>query len=77
MTTNIDRAAEVIYRALSGKYGDFCHHEDTAQALAAENLLMPDLPEPDSTGSITAWMADDPVLTVTAHSILGVSLISE
>lgn len=46
MTANIDRAADVVYRTLSGKYGDFGHHEDVAQALAHDGYLMPDLPEP-------------------------------
>lgn len=41
MTTNIDRAADVIYGTLSGKYGDFGHHEDAAQALADAGLLAP------------------------------------
>lgn len=42
MTTDqatIDKAAQVIYDTLSGKYGDFCHHDDAAQALADAGLL--------------------------------------
>ena len=48
MTTNIDRAAACAYGTLSGKYGDFDHHWDVADALAAEGLLMPDLPKPET-----------------------------
>lgn len=39
--SNIDRAADIIYRSLSGKYGDFGHQEDVAQALADDGLLAP------------------------------------
>lgn len=39
-----DRAAEIIYRTLKGKYGDFSHHEETANALAAAGVLA--APEP-------------------------------
>ena len=47
MTNNIDRAAELIYDALSGQYGDFgLPTAFVAQALADAGLLMPDLPEP-------------------------------
>lgn len=82
--TNIERAAEVLadwadslggLSAIDRDYdGDLT---GGAEALADAGLLAPDLPAPDYTGSITAWMDDDPVLTVTEHSILGVSLISE
>lgn len=54
MARNVERAAEVIYRALSGKYGDFNHHDLVSQALAEAGLLMPDLPEPAYEGS-TTW----------------------
>lgn len=50
MPTNQQRAAEVCYRTLSGKYGDFCHQEEVAQALTDAGLLMPDLPEPELPG---------------------------
>ena len=39
--TNIDRAADIIYGTLSGKYGDFSHHREVAQALADAGLLTP------------------------------------
>lgn len=42
--TNTDRAAKVVYDTLSGKYGDFGHHEEVARALTDAGLLMPDLP---------------------------------
>lgn len=39
-TTEItDRAAEIIYRTLKGKYGDFSHHGETANALADAGVL--------------------------------------
>lgn len=44
--SNRDRAAEVIYKTLAGKYGDFTIPTDAAQALADASLLAPDLPEP-------------------------------
>ena len=34
-----DRAAEIIYRTLKGKYGDFSHHGETAHALADAGVL--------------------------------------
>ena len=73
--SNIERAAKAIFL----EAGPLSTHdaEDVAQALADAGLLAPELPAPDYTGSITEWMEDDPVLTVTEHSILGVSLISE
>ncbi|WP_288833706.1 hypothetical protein [uncultured Corynebacterium sp.] len=46
-TTNIDRAADIIYDTLSGQYGDFCIPTDAAEALADAGLIAPDLPEPD------------------------------
>lgn len=39
MTDTTDRAAEIIYRTLKGKYGDFSHHGETANALAAAGVL--------------------------------------
>lgn len=39
MTAHIDRAAEVIYDELSGKYGDFNMPTGAAQALDAAGLL--------------------------------------
>jgi len=72
--TNIDHAAEIIAESITR---DSAPAHEIVADLEHDGLLMPDLPDYDYTGSITAWMADDPVLTVTAHSILGVSLISE
>lgn len=43
MTTNQDRAEDVIYRTLNGRFGDFSGHDDAAQALADAGLLTPDL----------------------------------
>lgn len=45
--STIDRAAEVIYDTLNGRYGDFLFPTDAAQALADAGLLAPDLPEPN------------------------------
>ncbi|MGN0097205.1 MAG: hypothetical protein ACI38U_14220 [Corynebacterium sp.] len=39
--SNIDRAAETIYRTLNGQYGDFNYPTDAAQALADADLLTP------------------------------------
>lgn len=39
MTDTTERAAEIIYRTLKGKYGDFSHHGETANALAAAGVL--------------------------------------
>ena len=44
MTDTTERAAEIIYRTLNGKYGDFSHHGETANALAAAGVLA--APEP-------------------------------
>lgn len=44
--STIDRAAEVIYDTLNGRYGDFLFPTDAAQALADAGLLAPGLPEP-------------------------------
>lgn len=44
MTDTTERAAEIIYRTLNGKYGDFSHHGETANALAAAGVLA--TPEP-------------------------------
>lgn len=44
MTNTTDRAAEIIYQTLNGKYGDFSHHGETANALAAAGVLA--APEP-------------------------------
>lgn len=46
--SNQEKAAQVIYDALSGKYGDFRFPTDAAEALADAGLLAPDLPEPDT-----------------------------
>lgn len=47
MTTNVDRAAEVIAPCITR---DSDHAQDIAALLAAEGLLMPDLPVPDRNG---------------------------
>ena len=48
MTTNQERAAEVIYLWIDGNYGDQTENSETAvQALADAGLLTPDLPEPE------------------------------
>lgn len=39
MTDTTERAAEIIYRTLKGKYGDFSHHGETANALADAGVL--------------------------------------
>lgn len=39
MTDTAERAAEIIYRTLKGKYGDFSHHGETANALADAGVL--------------------------------------
>lgn len=46
MTTNIDRVADVIYR----ETGDSYLVAQLTQALAAADLLAPDLPVPDEKG---------------------------
>ena len=52
MTTNIERAAEIIedHLARSEVAGYAPNSDHLAQALAAENLLMPDLPEKERDG---------------------------
>lgn len=40
---NQEKAAQVIYDTLSGKYGDFRFPTDAAEALADAGLLAPDL----------------------------------
>lgn len=47
--TRIEEAEDVVYRTLSGKYGDFGHQEEVVRALDADGHLLPDLPEPDNT----------------------------
>lgn len=70
MTANIDRAADVVYRTLSGKYGDFGHHEDVAQALAHDGYLMPDLPEPTrwKQNEEPEWEACDTTVSPAGHT---------
>lgn len=43
----IEEAEDVVYRTLSGKYGDFGHQEEVVRALDADGHLLPDLPEPE------------------------------
>lgn len=52
MTTNRARAAEIIYRTLNPKYGDFSHHEETADALVAAGLLAPEPATPRTMAEI-------------------------
>ena len=60
MNNNIERAAEITYDTLNGKYDDFSHHKEVARALAGATppLLMPDLPEPDLAHDDSQWIAD-------------------
>ena len=51
MTTNIDRAAQVILQSTA------CTATEVSQALADAGLLMPDLPKPDRDGRL--WPEHD------------------
>lgn len=53
--SNRDRAAEIIYRTLNPKYGDFSHHEETADALVAAGVLAPGDQFRAARGVLTEW----------------------
>lgn len=63
MTTNIDRAAEIIEDLIDEPhmYPDGGMPDAAAQALADDRLLMPDLPEPTiwRSGKEPRWIACD------------------
>lgn len=59
MTTNIDRAAEIVDRLrLDSGPGDMSTAEHIARALADAGLLAPDLPAPDRGMSDPNWQAE-------------------
>lgn len=61
--SNIERAADVIYETLAGKYGDFQIPTDAGEALADAGLLTPDLPEPDEADFVPGgkgWLPGGP-----------------
>lgn len=63
----IDEVKGVVYRTLSGKYGDFGHQEEVARALDAAGHLMPDLPEPGFDNQGWAEWQTEYVIEVAFH----------